>query len=176
MRKIAENFGMAVVILLMVIAVFTFFGPRFGWRVDAVLSGSMEPALKVGGVLVTYPVKVEEIKVKDIIIFYSPMSGELTSHRVVAMNHGSSVSFRTKGDANEDPDPFTVPASNVVGKKFLHIPWLGYLTQLVKTRLGFLLALCIPALIVIGMEMKNIWQILADEEVEREYRVMREEE
>jgi len=166
MRKIAENFGTAVVILLIVIAVLIFLSPRFGWRVDTVLSGSMEPALKVGGVLVTCPVKAEEIEEGDIITFYSSMTGELTSHRVIGIDHDSPRYFHTKGDANEDADPFRVSAENVVGKKFFHIPWLGYLTLFVKTRLGFLLALCIPALIVIGMEIKNIWRMSVEEEVE----------
>ena len=33
-------------VLLMGAAAFTFLGPRFGWQVDAVLSGSMEPQLQ----------------------------------------------------------------------------------------------------------------------------------
>ena len=62
MKKAAENFGFAVIILLMTAAVLTFLAPRFGWSVDAVFSGSMEPELKVGAVVITRPVEAEEIK------------------------------------------------------------------------------------------------------------------
>lgn len=162
-KKIAEKFGLVMVILLMATAVLTFLAPRFGWGVNTVLSGSMEPVLKVGGVLVTRPVAAEEIEVGDVISFDSPRNGDLTSHRVTAINSGFSLSFQTKGDANEDTDPFSVPAENVVGKKAFHIPWLGYLTQFVKTRLGFLLTLCLPGIAIIGMEIRNIRRMRKEE-------------
>lgn len=41
MRKVTKNFGLAVVILFMTAAALIFLAPRFGWRVDAVFSGSM---------------------------------------------------------------------------------------------------------------------------------------
>jgi signal peptidase len=76
-------------------------------------------------------------------------------------------SFQTKGDVNEDADPFVVPAQNVVGKVCLHIPYFGYVTQFVKTPLGLLLTLCLPGLVIIVMEMRNIWRALNAEQVEK---------
>jgi len=171
MKRVAENFGLAVMILLMTAAALTFLAPRFGWNVDAVVSGSMEPELKVGGVVITRPVEAEEIKAGDIITFYSPLSEKLTSHRVIAAEEGSSLHFSTKGDANEDADAFSVPAENVMGKVCFHIPYLGYVAQFVKTPLGFLLTLCLPGLIIIVMELRNTWRVLTEEEIERQYRV-----
>jgi signal peptidase len=171
MKKVAENFGFAFVMLLMIAAVFTFLAPRFGWRVDMVYSGSMEPELKVGGVAITRPVAVESIKVGDIITFYSPLNQLLTSHKVIAVEKGSPFYFRTKGDANEDGDSFEVPAQNVVGKICFHIPYLGYVIHFIKTPLGLLLTLCLPGLVIIAMELRNIWQVLTEEKVERKYRI-----
>jgi len=176
MKKAAEYFGLAFIIVLMTAAVLTFLAPRFGWGVDAVFSGSMEPQLKVGGVVITRPVQAEDIKVGEIITFYSPLSEKLTSHRVIAVEDGSSFDFRTKGDANEDADPFIVPAQNVVGKVCFHIPYLGYVAQFVKTRLGLLLTLCLPGLIIIVMEMRNIWRVLTEEEIERKHRIRQADE
>ena len=176
MKKAAENFGFVVIILLMTAAALTFLAPRFGWRVDTVFSGSMEPELKVGGVVLTRPVEPEEIKVGDILTFYSPLSEQLTSHRVIAADQGSSLHFSTKGDANEDADPFTLPPENVVGKVCFHIPYLGYVAQFVKTPLGFLLTLCLPGLIIIVMELRNIWRVLTQEDIERKYRMRRADE
>jgi len=171
MKKAIRNFGFAVIILLIAAAAFTFLAPRFGWSVDTVFSGSMEPQLKVGGVVVTRPVAAEEIKVGDIITFHPSMNEQLTSHRVIAVDDGSSSHFLTKGDANEDADPFVVPAQNVVGKVCFHIPYFGYATQFIKTPLGLLLTLCLPGLIIIIMEMRNIWRVLTEDEIERKYRI-----
>ena len=171
MKKVFENFGLAVIILLIAAAAFTFLAPRFDWSVDTVFSGSMEPELKVGGVVVTRPVEAEDIKAGDIITFYPPTSGQLTSHRVIAVADGSPVRFQTKGDANENADPFLVPAESVAGKVGLHLPYIGYAIQFIKTPLGILLTLCLPGLVIIAMEMRNIWRVITEERIERKYRI-----
>ena len=176
MKKVAENLGLAFIIMLMAAAVLTVLAPRLGWSVDAVLSGSMEPQLKVGGVVITRPADASEIEAGDIITFYSPLSEQLTSHRVIAVEHGSSPHFRTKGDANEDADPFTVPADKVVGKVCFHIPYFGYATQFVKTPLGLLLTLGLPGILIIVLEMRNIWRALTEEEIERKCRIRQTDE
>jgi signal peptidase len=171
MKKVAQSFSLAVIILLMTTAVLTFLAPRFGWSVDTVFSGSMEPQLKVGGVVVTRPVEAGDIMVGDIITFYSPLNEKLTSHRVIAVGDGSPLNFQTKGDANEDADPFVVPAQNVVGKICFHIPYLGFAAQFVRSPLGILLTLCLPGLVIIVMEMVSIWRVLNEARIERKYRV-----
>lgn len=170
MKTVAKNFGLALIILLMAATAFTFLAPRFGWSVDAVFSGSMEPELKVGSMVITRPVEPEKIRAGDIITFYSPLSERLTSHRVIAVEQASPLHFLTKGDANEDADPFVVPARNVVGKVCLHISYFGYIIQFVKTPLGFLLTICVPGLIVIITEAKNLWRVLTEEKIGRQYR------
>ena len=176
MKKVAEIFSFVVIILLMTVAAHTFLAPRYGWSVDAVLSSSMEPELKVGAVVITRPVDAEDIKVGDILTFYSPLSEQLISHRVIAVEQGSSLHFSTKGDANEDADPFILPPENVVGKVCFHIPYFGYVAQFVKTPLGFLLTLCLPGLIITVMELRNIWRVLTKEDIEKKYRMRRADE
>ena len=171
MKKAAGNFGFVVIMLLMAAAVLTLLAPRFGWRVDTLLSGSMEPELKVGGVVVTRTTQAQQIKVGDVITFYSPLNKKLTSHRVIAVEDGSSLQFQTKGDANEDADPFIVPSENVVGEVCFDIPYFGYATQFIKTPLGFLLTLCLPGLIIIIKEMRNVWRVITEEEIERKHRI-----
>jgi signal peptidase len=165
MKKLFEYCGMAVIILLMTTAILLFLAPHFGWRADAVSSGSMEPALKTGGVVITRPVEVGDIRVGDTITFNSPMNEALTSHRVIAVEDGSSLHFRTKGDANEEADPFSLPAERVVGRVCFHLPYFGYATQFAKTTLGLLLTLCLPGLVIILMEMRNIWLVLTERKI-----------
>lgn len=171
MKKAAENFCTALLVVLMLAAALTFLAPRFGWRVDALFSGSMDPQLKVGGLVITRPVEAETIKVGDIITFQSSRRDVPTSHRVIAIEEGSQLRFLTKGDANEDADPIAVPAQNMVGKVDFHLPYFGYATQFVKTPLGLLLTLCIPGLIIVVMELRNIWHIFSGDEVESKYHI-----
>ena len=164
MRKAAEYIILAVAILLMIATALAFIAPGFGWRVDAVLSGSMEPGIHVGSIEVTRPVHVETIKTGDIITFTSPATGKLTSHRVVAIEESTSYHFQTKGDANESADPFLVPAQNVVGRVCFHLSLLGYVVQFLKTPTGlFLLGLF--GLIIIIAEVSSIWKTPAQEKI-----------
>jgi signal peptidase len=137
--KVAEYVGLALVVLLMTMVVLALLAPHFGWRADTVLSGSMEPALPVGCVQVTKPVEPAEIKVGDIITFRSPTNGKLMSHRVAAVEEGESYQFRTKGDANEDVDPYLVPSENVVGRVCFKVAHVGRVVEYLKSPLGFIM-------------------------------------
>jgi signal peptidase len=169
MKKIIKYFGFVLVGLLMTAAALTFLAPRFGWRVDVVFSGSMEPQLKVGSLLITRPMESKDIKVGDTITFYSPLRNGMISHRVITAESDTLPYFRTKGDANEDPDPFIVPVQNVAGKVCFRIPYLGYAAQFLRTLPGMLLTLVIPGLIIIAMEIRNIWRVFSEEKYEMQY-------
>jgi signal peptidase len=171
MKKAASNLGTAVLVILIAAAVLAFLAPRFGWRVDAVFSGSMEPEIMVGSIIVTRPVEAETIKVGEIITFKSPLSEIPTTHRVVSVEKGSELRFQTKGDANEDADPVTIPAQNVMGKVCFHMPYLGYVSQFTKTPLGFILLLCVPGLTIMVMEIRNVRRVLAEKQADGKYRI-----
>ena len=176
MKKAVEYLGLTIAVLLMAVAVFTYVGPHFGLRVDAVLSGSMEPELKTGSLVVTRSVKPEAVAVGDIITFRSATVGEtLITHRVIGVGQGSSLYFETKGDANEDPDPFTVPARNLVGKVCFNAPYWGYATEFLKTPLGFLFAVVIPGSILVAVYIINVWRALAKNSKRRVNEVVRNE-
>jgi len=137
--KVAEYVGIALVVVLMTMVVLALLAPHFGWRADTVLSGSMEPALPVGCVQVTKPINPEDIQVGDIITFRSPTNGKLMSHRVVAVEDDQSYQFRTKGDANENVDPYLIPSENVVGRVCFKVAHVGRVVEYLKTPIGFIL-------------------------------------
>lgn len=149
-----------ILIWLLVIVVALFLLPQFGgWRFDVVFTGSMEPELNVGGVVLIKPVEPLDIIPGDIIAYHS--GEEIVTHRVIeVVTSGGGPSFITKGDANEDPDPLPVAATSVVGRAVFDVPYLGYLSAFVKTRLGFLLTIILPGLAIIGLELKNMWQLV----------------
>jgi len=176
MKKAAEYLGLTIAILLMSVAVFTYVGPHLGWRVDAVLSGSMEPELMTGSLVVTRFIEPEAVVVGDIITFRPTNNGEnMITHRVIGIGQSSSLYFETKGDANEDPDPFIVPARNLVGKISFHASYWGYATEFLKTPLGFIFAVVIPGAILIALYIINVWRALARNSKQRADEVVRNE-
>jgi len=156
--KVAEYVGIVLVVLLMTTVVLALLAPHFGWRADTVLSGSMEPALPVGCVQVTRPVKPEDIKAGDIITFRSPTNGKLMSHRVIAVQEDRSYEFRTKGDANEDADPYLVPSQNVVGRVCFKVAHMGYVVEYLKSPIGFIL-LGLVGIALILAEMSTMLEV-----------------
>jgi signal peptidase len=160
MKKTWKITSTILIITFIIIGGITYFAPRFGWRVDTVLSGSMEPTLKVGSIVVTRPVTFDEIKEGDIITYVTPSDNKLTSHRVNAISSGLIFGFETKGDANEHLDSYVVPMAAVEGEVVFTLPYIGYVTRFIKTPVGFLVLLGIPGMIVISMEIWNIWCVL----------------
>ena len=150
MQKAAWYTLLTLVILLMAGAVFIYVAPHLNWHVNAVVSGSMEPEIKVGSLVITRPIKPEAVAVGDIITFRPVSVGEnMITHRVIAIGRSSSIYFETKGDANDKTDPFTVPAQNLIGKVSFHAPYWGYFTEFLKTPIGFLFAVVIPGVVII---------------------------
>ncbi len=135
--------------------------PRaMGWQGMVVLSGSMEPALKTGGLAFVQPLSREQIdrlKPGDIITFRNSAIAGLVSHRIVQVNQGDGgPSFVTKGDANPQPDDGQVAAASVVGKVRFSVPYLGRLVERLHNRSTYLLFLGIPAGLLIAGELWNI--------------------
>lgn len=161
MKKAAEYLAYIIVILLMAAAVSIYLAPHFDWRVDAVVSGSMEPQLKIGSIVVVRPVEPETIVVGDTITFHlTGVEGTVVTHRVIGIRHNSPIYFETKGDANKKPDPFIVPARDLVGKVYFHIPSLGHFTEFLKTPYGFMFAVVVPGVITTIVYVINVWQAI----------------
>ena len=163
MKKATCYSGLIILILLMVAAVGTYLAPHFGWRVDAVISGSMEPELKIGSLVVARPIEPESIVPGDIITFYlQGTSDTAVTHRVINVKHNSPLNFETRGDANEQPDPFIVPARDLLGKICLHVPYLDYVTEFLKTPYGYILGLAIPTAIVIAVYIRSVYVVISN--------------
>jgi len=103
----------------------------FGHPVLSVLSGSMTGTISTGDLIVDDPVtaaQARNLHVGQIITFReAPGSTVLITHRIVAVKiTGHTVSYITKGDANNAPDTTPRPASDVIGVFLFAIPRGGY--------------------------------------------------
>lgn len=118
-----------------------------------VQSGSMEPAVKTGSLILTR--KQDTYSFGDIITFSSGMDS--TTHRVVKTEvSGGKEFFSTKGDANQAEDRETVSVENVSGKIVFLLPYLGYLVSFTKTQKGFIFLIIVPATVIVFSEFLNL--------------------
>ena len=104
--------------------------PRaLGWQGFIVLTGSMEPSLGAGDLsFIEKNIEPDSLVVGDIVTFHSS-AGSLTTHRItrVEVDASGMRSFEVKGDANDEPDPELVLASQIIGKVQGHLPYFGRL-------------------------------------------------
>ena len=122
-----------------------------------VQSGSMEPAIKTGSIVIT---KKEEIYNQGEIISYTKGSKNIITHRIQVKNYPDGINsdpvYLTAGDANEDFDSGSITSEQIVGKVVLTLPYLGYVADFAKQPYGFLLLVIVPATIVIYEELKGL--------------------
>jgi signal peptidase len=127
----------------------------FGFQAFIVKSGSMEPDIHTGSVVVDHI--STDYKLKDVITFKISGSKDTVTHRIVKINQKTGVtSYQVKGDANQTSDPDPVLKTNVVGSVLFSIPLLGFLIAFIRSVPGLIIFIAIPALIIISEEISNI--------------------
>ena len=132
----------------------------FGYRSLTVLSGSMEPTLHVGDVVVVDQVSPTQVRVGDIVTFRDPADpARLITHRVREIHvSGSDVDFVTKGDANTSVEHWKINRDGTIGRVAYHVWRLGFLMFWIRSRFGRLSLVVIPALVLGAVELWRIWR------------------
>ena len=163
MKKVFSWVINIFLILLIVITILSVISSKNGFDSSMVkyipmkvLSGSMEPKLKVGDIVVSKAVDSSNIKVGDIIT-YKMGANTLVTHRVIKIIEMNGSNFyKTKGDANNIEDSDLVPQDNVVGKLVLRIPKGGYVVDILSSPIGFIVLFIILVIVLIGNGMKGM--------------------
>jgi len=160
LKTITACIGWIALGFVIIILAFVLVTSRKGWQFAAVLSGSMEPGFHVGGLVVIKPVDVSTLKVGDVISFMAPEVSNNTAicHRIIDIQYqdGKEI-FQTKGDANNSPDQFQTPVSNVKGREIFYISYIGRLADIKKAGtngvhfLGMNLPVAVVAVAVMGL-------------------------
>lgn len=154
-----------VVIVIVVLLVISKLNLPGDFQVLIVRSGSMEPAIQTGSIVVVKP-KVE-YQVGDVITFSGRGHAIPTTHRIVEVKEGSSASlgqgngqkiFVTKGDANNSIDLNETQERNVIGRVLFSIPYIGYAIATAQKPVGFMFLIAIPALLIIYDEIVKIFR------------------
>lgn len=153
-----------------------------GFMMFRVVTGSMEPTIPTGALLVTKQIEFDTVQINDIICFRTQAAeiwGKIVTHRVVDIleaEHGGNL-LVTKGDANLVADGYYVNGGNFVGKVIWHTgdgSMLASILALFTSKVGFLGCIVLPSLLLAALILKdsvsnirNELQLVLDQ-VERE--------
>ncbi len=111
--------------------------PSFlGIKTYVIVSGSMEPNIQIGDIVVVKSIKNKEeaIKVGDVISFRKGHS--VITHRItnIEKDENGILRIATKGDNNNTEDSERILINNIEGKVVKVIPKIGYITVLFKDK------------------------------------------
>lgn len=144
-----------MVVFLLIVSAFPIAG---NIKFLTVLSGSMEPKIHTGSVVMIK--SMENYQVGDVITFgENSKKKKPTTHRIAEVKKDAvkgEISYITKGDANNAPDQTPVTPGEILGKVFLSIPYFGYAVSAAQKPIGFILIVIVPAVIIIYDEILNI--------------------
>lgn len=91
-----------------------------------VISGSMEPGIVTGDLLIDRAMPSAEVAIGDVLSLPSSHTGKLVTHRVTAITPtGDGWEIRMKGDANAEPDLETYVVGDTVWTPWVRIPQGG---------------------------------------------------
>jgi len=132
-----------------------------GHKVLSVVSGSMEPAIMTGDVIVVKPLGKGEMAQEGDVITYRTRenSNMLITHRVVGiiLVNDLPAAYVTKGDANLDQDLSTIALDQVIGRYSWRIPYFGYFSNFMRRPVGIILLVVLPGLVLMGFEFRKLW-------------------
>lgn len=161
----------AAALLVAVLPFVTFVVPQLAGADHSfvVLSSSMAPAMAAGDVVFVSDVPVGSVEQGDVIAFETadsaaaPGSTGRITHRVVDVeSREGEVYFHTKGDANEAPDATPVPADRLIGQVSLVVPALGHVVLFAQQRVGLLLMVVAPSLLLVVLEVRDLLTAATD--------------
>ncbi len=146
---------LAIYVVLAILMAGLFLPRSVGYQVRLVETGSMVPTLPVGSAVFVRPEAA--YAVGDIITFQHPGDALPTTHRIVsATTTQGVVEYITRGDANNANDWQPIAQSDVIGRVWLSVPYLGYVLNFVRTPLGVVIVVMIPAAFVVYEESQKM--------------------
>ncbi|MEX1008171.1 MAG: signal peptidase I [Acidimicrobiia bacterium] len=94
-----------------------------GWKAVAVTSGSMQPSIRAGDLVVAAPFDGSRLEAGAIVVFRNPSGPGLIAHRVRSRSADST--YLTAGDANPNADSTPLRKAQVVGVGRMIVPLAG---------------------------------------------------
>ena len=129
----------------------------FNYEILTVLSGSMEPTLDTGGVVIAKKISPLDARLGDVVTFQDPeRKKKLVTHRLrkVKIKRGNAYMV-TKGDANDTTEKWAVSTKGHIGRVAFHVPHVGFVREWISgkaIRLG-----TVALLVLFGVAI--LWDI-----------------
>ena len=107
----------------------------FGLKSLTVVSGSMEPTIETGSVVIDEVISPLDARPGDVVTFQDPLRPRQLTHRLQKMRvEGDTAYMTTLGDANDVPEKWTVKTDGEIGRVVASLPKLGYARAAIGTR------------------------------------------
>lgn len=99
----------------------------FGYRTAVVQSGSMEPGIERGDLLIIREVSASDLEIGQVVTYRSPVDEDvLITHRIERVRPvGQRIEFVTRGDANVEGETWRVARDGTVGRLVASLPGAG---------------------------------------------------
>ena len=166
MHLIGKVISIIIYIILIPIIIFnftliikSFINPNetpdfLGYKNFVIVSGSMEPTIKIGDAIFVKEVPEEEIKIKDIISFNE--DGLVVTHRVIDIVEENGVKkYKTKGDNNNVADKEMTTYDKIEGKYQFKINQFGIITEILKNSITLIVLILIVVLMALNKNRIN---------------------
>lgn len=129
-RLLSFALSEAYLVFVATLAVIAFLPAMIGWHATVVRTGSMEPHISPGDVVVAAPLDPRApVPVGGVVQYRSPAAAEvdgvarLRLHRIVEVRDDGT--FTTAGDANRDVDSTALERAQITGQARLLLPFIG---------------------------------------------------
>lgn len=134
-----------------------------GLMMFRVVTGSMEPTIPTGALMITRQTQIETVSLGEIVCFRTQESaiwGKIVTHRVVDIltQPDGSPLLVTKGDANLVTDAYYVTRDNFVGKVIWHTgdhSKLASIFSFFTSKIGFLGCIVFPCLLLATLILRE---------------------
>ena len=161
MKKLLNLISYVLVAAIVILAI-ALVGVRVaGYKVFAVLSGSMEPTYPTGSLIYVKETDYRDLKTGDVITFMLNENTVVT-HRIVSIvpdeNDPGVLRYETKGDNNDVADGGLVHYKNVIGIPVFSIPYLGYVASYIQHPPGTYVAISVCAVIVLLAFLPDLFE------------------
>lgn len=134
----------------------------FGRSLFRVVTGSMEPTVPIGSLLLSRKTDIDEIEVGDIICYRSEddaTNGWVITHRVVRVfTKDGETCLETKGDANTSSDDGFVTRDNLIGRVTWYSERGSFAAKAVSaltSKAGLMTLILLPCLLFAGVAMSR---------------------
>ena len=147
MGKCLRTAVLASLVIAVLLNLCFFIRPElFGWSRAVILSGSMEPSMSIGDLVIVH--REKEYRVGDIVVFDS--GGLSVTHRILEK---AQEGFVTKGDANNVPDKELLSENHIIGRVAVVIPMGGKAVLFLKNPAGMMLIMMLAIWLIWGADV-----------------------